>query len=127
MRKEFFPPLMVLAVILAFTIWTGNSMKADTHRWQEQLHQADLLAQQGNWPAAIQVLSDSYQDWTSRQNRLHIISRHDVVDDAEAMYNRAMAFSVTREPSEFQAELADLQIQLQLLSEMERFHLKNIL
>lgn len=49
------------------------------------------------------------------------------MDDAEAMYRRAMAFAATRELTEFRAELADLRDQLRLLAEMERFSVKNVL
>ena len=52
---------------------------------------------------------------------------HDAVDDAEAMYRRAMAFAAAEEPSEFRAEIADLSDQLRLLSEMEQCSIKNIL
>lgn len=127
MKKAYLPPLAVLTVILAFTLWTGTSMESDTLRWQKQVEQADLLARQGDWPGAAETLSAAHRDWSARQLRLHIISRHDAVDDAEAMFHRAMAFAATREPSEFRAETADLHAQLGLLAEMERFSLENVL
>ena len=77
--------------------------------------------------AAGDALAKSYEDWSERQVFLHIVSEHEAVDDAEAMYRRAMAFAEEQESSEFRAELADLQDQLRLLAEMERFSLKNVL
>ena len=127
MIKAYLPPLAVLAAILTFTLWTGASMKSDTVRWQEQLTQAEEFARADNWPQAAEALSCGYRDWSAHQARLHIISRHDAVDDAEAMYRRATAFASTREINEFRAELADLRAQLGLLAEMERFTLKNVL
>lgn len=56
----------------------------------------------------MEVLTDSYTDWSGKQTYLHIVTEHDAVDDAEAMYRRAMAFAATRELTEFRAELADL-------------------
>lgn len=127
MKKGYLPPVAVLAAILAFAVWNSHTMTADTDRWRAQLRQSDALAQAGDWSGASNVLSDSYADWSARQTYLHIVSEHDAVDDAEAMYHRALAFAATREPSEFQAELSDLQDQLRLLAEMERFSIKNIL
>ena len=49
------------------------------------------------------------------------------MDDAEAMYRRAMAFAATRELTEFRAELSDLRDQLRLLAEVERLDVKNVL
>lgn len=127
MKKGCLSPIAVLAAILAFAIWNSRTMTADTDRWRTQLHQSDVLAQAGDWSGAVAALSESYADWSARQTYLHIVSEHDAVDDAEAMYHRALAFAATQESSEFRAELSDLRDQLRLLAEMERFSIKNIL
>ncbi len=127
MKKGYLPPLAVLAAILAFALWNSQTMTRETDRWRTQLQQANSLGQSGDWAGAIAALEDSYQDWCTRQTYLHIVSEHDAVDDAEAMYHRGMAFAAAQEPSEFQAELSDLQDQLRLLAEMEQFSIRNIL
>lgn len=127
MKKGYLPPIAVLTAILAFAVWNSRTMTADTDRWRAQLRQTNVLAQTGDWSGAAGLLVDSYEDWSARQTYLHIVSEHDAVDDAEAMYHRALAFAATQEPSEFQAELSDLQDQLRLLAEMERFSVRNIL
>ena len=117
----------MLGAILAFALWNGAAMTGHTDRWRDQIQQADAHAQAGNWSEAMAILTDSYTDWSENQTYLHIVTEHDAVDDAEAMYRRAMAFAATRETTEFRAELADLRDQLRLLAEMERFNVKNIL
>ena len=49
------------------------------------------------------------------------------MDDAEAMYRRAMAFAETQEITEFRAELSNLMDQLRLISEMEALNIRNVL
>ena len=127
MKRDMLPPLAVLAVILAFALWNSAAITDHTQRWRNQLRQVEELAADENWQAAADALSESYADWSGSQVYLHIVSEHDAVDDAEAMYRRAMAFASEQESSEFHAELADLQDQLRLLAEMERFSLKNVL
>ena len=127
MKKSLAVPLAVLGVILAFALWNSRCVTAETDHWREQLRQADILAQAGEWERAAAALSDSYGDWAARQTYLHIVAEHDAIDGAESMYRRAMAFAATEELSEFRAELADLRDQLRLLSEMERFSVKNVL
>ena len=127
MKKDMIPPVAVLAVILAFALWNSAAITDHTQRWREQLQQVEKLTASENWREAADALSESYEDWSSRQVFLHIVSEHEAVDDAEAMYRRAMAFAEEQESSEFRAELADLQDQLRLLAEMERFSLKNVL
>lgn len=125
--RAYIKPLAVLAATLAFALWNGAVMTGHTDRWRAQLEQADALAQAEEWSQAVEVLTDSYTDWSGKQTYLHIVTEHDAVDDAEAMYRRAMAFAATRELTEFRAELADLRDQLRLLAEMERFSVKNVL
>lgn len=125
--KAYCKPLAVLAAILAFALWNGAAMTRHTGRWRDQVQQADALAQAGEWSQAVEVLADSYTDWSGRQTYLHIVTEHDAINDAEAMYRRALAFAATRESTEFRAELADLRDQLRLLAEMERFSIKNVL
>lgn len=125
--RAYIKPLAVLAATLAFALWNGAVMTGHTDRWRTQLEQADALAQAEEWSQAVEVLTDSYTDWSGKQTYLHIVTEHDTVDDAEAMYRRAMAFAATRELTEFRAELADLRDQLRLLAEMERFSVKNVL
>ena len=127
MKKSLAVPLAVLGVILAFALWNSRCVTAETDHWREQLRQADILAQAGEWERAAAALSDSYGDWSARQNYLHIVAEHDAIDGAESMYRRAMAFAATEELSEFRAELADLRDQLRLLAEMEEFSIGNVL
>ena len=125
--RPYLPPLALLAAILAFSLWNSACMTLQTDRWREQLRQADALAQTEDWPGAGKALTASYEDWSDHQTYLHIVSEHDAVDDAEAMYHRCLAFAVTQEVTEFRAELADLRDQLRLLAEMERFSIGNVL
>lgn len=129
MRKllPYLPSIAVLSAILAFSLWNDAHMSGETDRWRAQLSQADALVQEERWEDAQAKLAESYEDWSLRQTYLHIVSEHDALDDAEAMYRRAMAFADTRELSEFRAELADLRDQLRLLAEMERLSIKNVL
>ena len=127
MKKSLAVPLAVLGVILAFALWNSRCVTAETDHWREQLRQADILAQAGEWERAAAALSDSYGDWSARQTYLHIGAEHDAIAGAESMYRRAMAFAATEELSEFRAELADLRDQLRLLAEMEKFSIGNVL
>ena len=127
MKKSLAVPLAVLGVILAFALWNSRCVTAETDHWREQLRQAELLSQAGEWERAAAAPSDSYGDWAARQTYLHIVAEHDAIDGAESMYRRAMAFAATEELSEFRAELADLRDQLRLLAEMERFSIGNVL
>ncbi len=108
-------------------MWNCQTITARTDRWAGQVEEAASLAQSEDWPAVRESIEASYQDWSQSQTYLHIVENHDAVDDAEAMYRRLAAFAQAEEPSEFQAEAADLMDQLRLLAEQERFSIENIL
>ena len=121
--KRMLPPILVLAALLAFSLWNIRHREGET----EQLQAADRLALSGEWAEALDALWESYDDWSHSQTYLHIVSHHDAVDDAEAMYRRAIAFGETEELSEFHAELSDLRDQLRLIAEMEALNIRNVL
>lgn len=125
--KYWLPPTAILAGLMLFCLWDANHMQQETLRWRDQLDQADQMAVAENWPDALEILEDSYQDWRSRWLYVHIVSRRDAADDAEAMYRRAMAFAKTEEISEFRAEISDLRDQMRVLADMESFSFHNIL
>ena len=99
MRHSYVLPLGVLAVILAFCMWNARSMTGCTDRWS----------------------------WQRFQTYLHIVSRHEVADNAESMYRRAAVCTDEQDLKELQTELSDLRHQLGLLAEMEQCNLRNIL
>ena len=66
-------------------------------------------------------------DTVAKALNVSLENHHRAVDDAEAMYRRAMAFAETQEIAEFRAELSDLMDQLRLISEMEALNIRNVL
>ena len=127
MKKDYLIPLLILGMLFGFSLWNSTAIKTDTARWSNQLKQAVQFIPSENWDAIKRTLQNSYDDWQTRQTYLHIVLEHDALDDVDAMYRRAFAFTKAKEPQELQAELADLQDQLGLLAEMERLSLENIL
>ncbi len=125
--KRLLPPLLVLLALLAVSLWNIRCMQSKTDRWQSQLLAVDQMARSGDWAEAVDALWESYDDWSLSQTYLRIVSHHDTVDDAEAMYRRAAAFAETEELSELRAELSDLRDQLRLLAEMEALSIRNVL
>ena len=125
--KRMLPPILVLAALLAFSLWNIRRMEEETDRWREELQGADQLALSGEWAEALDALWESYDDWSHSQTYLHIVSHHDAGDDAEAMYRRVIAFAETEEITEFHAELSDLRDQLRLIAEMEALNIRNVL
>lgn len=126
MRKGMLLPAALLGGLLAFCLWNGAAVGERTARWRAQLEEADRLALAGDWDAASAALRRSRADWERGQTYLRVVTNHDAVDSAEAMYHRCLAFAERREDSELRAELAGLRDQLRAMAEMEEFSLRNV-
>lgn len=127
MRRGLLTPAALLAGILAFCLWNSAAVADCTARWRARLEQADRLVLQEDWEGAAAEIRAGYADWSSRQTYLHVVTNHDAVDGAEAMFHRCLAFAERREDGELRAELADLRERLRELAEMEELSLRNVL
>lgn len=125
--KAYLLSALTLLAVLALALWNNSTMTERTQRWQEQLDQVESLIADDHWAQADQALARSYDDWSDNQAYLHIVSHHDVLDEAEAMYRQAAVFIRIQEKSSLLGELSDLRHQLRLLSEMEQLSIKNVL
>ncbi|WP_312637083.1 DUF4363 family protein [Oscillibacter sp.] len=124
--KSWLIPIFLLTAILAVSVLNCRAMERDVTRWQSQLEQAEEAVSTENWKQAEDLVSQSYEDWSERQTYLHITAEHEVVDGADALYRRCAALIAVQD-LECMADLAGLRHQLWLLSETERFSIKNVL
>ena len=125
--KYFALPCAVLAVILALCVGNAIWQNEKCQSWTGQLSTIDALAADDQWDDAAQALSALYADWQDAQTWLHITVEHDELDDAETLFCCSMVLAEEQDSVEFRAHLADLRSQLQLLAEMERVSVKNVL
>ena len=127
MKKALWLSLAALAAVWLFALGNSAVMSGHTTRWQRQLDEVRALVRAEDWPAASAALAESRRDWSRRQTYLRMVTGHGAVDEAGAIYCRAIAFASIREQSELLAELAGLSEQLRLLAEMERLSIGNVL
>ena len=125
--KKLLPPIGVLLLLFLLSALNSSAIARMTQQWQDQILSAESSAIQGRWDDAAAILETSCRDWEHAQLYLHIVLERSALDDAQAMYCRAMAFALAEDPAEFRAETADLRAHLTLLAETEAFSLKNIL
>ena len=125
--KYFCIPAGLLAVILAFSLWTGRYVEQRTDHWTGLLEEIEDLARQEDWEQAEKRLEAAYADWDGSQTFFHTIMDHDELDEAESLF--AGAFAVCREEdgADFHMLLAQLMEQLHLLAETQSTSVKNIL
>lgn len=125
--KAFRIPIFTLLLLLVLCLFAGSRVAACSADWQQQLQRVDIAAQQEDWPAAGASLSELYDSWEVQQAWLHMLIGHQELDEAEALLRRCMARADAQERDELAADLAELCSRLQLLDEMQRLTLRNVL
>ena len=133
--REISAPLFILILIPAFCLRNSRYISDQTRSWLNQIQIVEDLSGQGDFSAAFDTLSDSYQDWLTARTYLHIVCRHDAVDNAEELYRRCLYLAApdnnnnnnNQTNAGFLAELSGLRGQLEELAETERFSIGNIL
>ena len=125
--KALYIPAGLLALILALSLWTGRYVELRTGHWIALLEQTDDAGRQEDWPSAQNRLREAYQDWDSSQTFFHTIMEHDALDEAETLFQGAIAVCEERDDADFHLLLAQLISQLQHLAETQSISIKNIL
>ncbi|NLU23430.1 MAG: DUF4363 family protein [Clostridiales bacterium] len=117
----------VLVVLLTLTLLNSVYLSRCCSQWTEQLSQADRYAAQDDWSTARQTMDGFAADWDKRQTYLHIVIEHDEIDNAQSLLQKCLVLAQEEDAVEFRSDIADLISQLNLLSEMERLSIKNVL
>ena len=71
--KALYIPAGLMALILAFSLWTGHYVRQRTDHWTAMLEHADEAAMAEDWSSAEKRLLDAYADWDSSQCFFHTI------------------------------------------------------
>lgn len=120
-------PAALLALILGFSLWTGRYVELRTDHWSALLEQTGSAARREDWPAAREQLGQTYRDWQSSQPFFHTIMEHDQLDEAEVLFQGAIAVCEERDAADFHLLLAQLISQLRSLAETQSISIQNIL
>ena len=119
-------PTALLLLLIGFTAWNASTIDKYTGQCISGVDEAIRFSETEDWPSVRAALSASYAHWQSCRSYLRITVTHSMVDAADSMYCRALAFAETEELMEFRAEAAGLRVQLLHLAENEHFRLENI-
>ena len=125
--KVFRIPSFLLCALLLVSLGNSVWLTRRCDDWAKELGAIDQSALQDDWDSARYQLDVLYADWQRVQTWLHITIEHEELDMAQSLFQTSMVLCQEEDSVEFRAHLAELLSQLQLLDEMERISIKNIL
>ena len=127
MTKYFAVPVAVLALLLGLSLENARRVETDAATWLEAVDTATGSADREAWSAARNALQNAREAWEARKPWLHIVTAHDELEAADALFAEADSFAQERDMAEFRAAVAQLAVQLRIVSEMQQLTLRNIL
>ena len=127
MTKYFAVPVAVLALLLGLSLENGRRIESDAARWLTAVEAATAAAEREDWPEAREALWETREDWESRKPWLHVVTAHDELEAADALFAEADSFAQERDMAEFRGAAAQLSVQLRVVSDMQQLSLRNIL
>lgn len=125
--KYFTVPVAVLALLLGLSLENARRVESDTARWLEAVDAATDSADREAWSAARTALQNAREVWEARKPWLHVVTAHDELESADALFAEADSFAQKRDMAEFRAAAARLAVQLRVVSDMQQLTLRNIL
>ena len=125
--KYFIVPAAVLALLLGLSLWNAATVDALIEPWCASVEEARSAAAREDWDAASRLLHETREAWSARHAYFHIVTAHDELEEADALFASAESFAEARDAAEFRADAAQLVAQLRVVAEMQRLTIKNVL
>lgn len=125
--KVFRIPFFIMLSLLLLALVNSICLSRCCNDWLSALESTDTAARQDDWESARQQLAVLYEDWEGVQTWLHITIEHEALNTTQSLFRRTLVLGEEEDSVEFRAHLADLHSQLQLLAELERISIKNVL
>lgn len=125
--KRLWIALALLAAVFAAVLWNSQALVSFTGELTDLLSQAGVQAGTEDWAGADELTRRAQDQWTAREDYLHIMLRHGDTDEIDTGFQEVLAYLECRDVEEYAAANARLMARLDRLSEAERLTLNNVL
>ena len=125
--KSLAIPGLVLAGMIAFSLWCGAYTQERTEAWITAVDASDTAAWREDWREADLRLRQAYEDWQKEQTFLHTILPHSELEAAESLFVGALAACRGADAPDFHTLAAQLKAALEHLGADQSASIKNIL
>lgn len=127
MMRYFLIPAAVLSLLLGLSLWSAATVEGAVTPWCADIEEAQRAAERDDWEGASRILHRTQSSWDDRRVFLHIVTAHDELETADALFATADSFAAERDKTEFRAALAELAAQLRVVEERQQLTLRNVL
>lgn len=127
MWKQILPSCLILSGLLALSLYCSRSIHLLTNDCMSQLTRAQQLAEMGNWEQAKHLTTETNRTWQSHTFPLYAVLHHTEADEVLLSFCAVEEYLKLEEMDEYAAANAALIKQLELLAEVQKPSLTNVL
>lgn len=125
--KRLWIAVCLLVLLLGSSLANAWYAQRLTGGMREELRQAQLCTEKGDWARAESLTRQVYEDWQNHHFYFHTLMRHSDTDQVLRTFRSVLEYLRLQEPDQYNAANADLMAQLELLAEMEQAAVVNVL
>lgn len=125
--KRLWISLALLLSIFALSLWSIHNISALSDRLVQELKQAEMYAETGDWMRARQITLQAQERWVSNASHLYMYQCHATGDEINSGFRQALEYLQWRETPEYSATNSALIANVEHLAEMEALNLRNLL
>lgn len=125
--KFFVIPAVVLTLLLGISLWNAEAMDTAITPWCAAISEAQACSERGDWDGALRIVRETQDAWDKRRVYFHIVTAHDELEAADALFAATESYATEQDGAEFRAGTAQLIAQLLVVAEMQQLTLRNVL
>ena len=127
MLKQVLPSVLLLAGLLTLSLYCSHSIHQLSDTCMLQLTCAQQMAEQGDWEQARRMTRKTNQTWQAHSLPLYSLLQHEDADEVLLSFCAVEEYLKLEEMDEYAAANASLIKQLELLAEVQKPSLTNVL
>jgi len=124
--KIYIAVIAVLLVVLAFGIYTVNSLESDTQQMMTGFGSLEKDIAAGNWSTASKGMDQVQEKWSTHKGWWAIVIDHQEIDNIDMSIARMTKYIELKDRPMASGEASVLKQLLEHIPEKEKINLKNV-
>ncbi len=125
--KPFFISCAILVSLFTAGIINYATISELSDTIIDELAISEVAAKSENWDEAANALLRADKAWDAHNTYLHIVTKHDELDEAEVLFSALLQHAMQHEPLHYYPEMAQLRAHLKHLRDAQQLSIHNIL
>ena len=124
--KRIWFGVVLLILMLVLGLISSTFMKETWLKQSENLNRAAILASDGDWVNARNLLAEAQAEWEEKQLLLAVLCQHEPIEQIDGLFAQLEVFSESRRTASFSSTCVFLSKLIDSLGRSHNLNLKNL-